>query len=218
MAIDGDEDHRKGDMRTARTLSALWGALLELMREKGFEAVSVQDIARRAKVNRATFYRYYEDKADLFRKGTVDLLDSMIERMRLPETRDPRSALELVPEYFARLFALIHDEREAFETLVGPGGHPEFRAIVADKIESFIFDRRLKLWFSELELFDEPALAEAYACTISGTLTQLALWWLGRPERMPPERVSSIYKTIIVGSMKELLAGAAAREDSGAAS
>jgi AcrR family transcriptional regulator len=216
MAKGDGSDGARIDPRTERTLSAIWEAFLGLIEAKGYEATSVQDIARGAKVNRATFYRYYEDKADLFRQGTVALLDSMIGRMRLPEIGDPRSAIDMVPEYFSRMFALLHEEWDAFEILSGPRSHPEFRAIVGDKIESFIFDKRLKAWFSGPASFEEPAMAEAYACTIAGTLTQLALWWLGSAEPLPPERVGSIYKTIIVGSLKELLAEARAREDGGA--
>jgi AcrR family transcriptional regulator len=40
-------------------------ALIELAAERGFDAIAVGDIARRAGVNRATFYRHYQDKYDL---------------------------------------------------------------------------------------------------------------------------------------------------------
>lgn len=208
MTSQDESEGARIDLRTERTLSAIWQAFLGLMRDKGYEATSVQDIARAARINRATFYRYYEDKADLFRQGTVSLLDGLIGRMRLPDEIDPATAIEMIPEYFSRMFSLMHEEWDAFEILIGPGSHPDFRAIVRDRIESFIFDRRLKSWISNHELFEDAALAEAYACTIAGTLTQLALWWLGRAEPLSPERVSSIYRTIIVGSLKELLDGA----------
>jgi AcrR family transcriptional regulator len=38
---------------------------IELAAERGFDAITVGDIARRAGVNRATFYRHYQDKYDL---------------------------------------------------------------------------------------------------------------------------------------------------------
>jgi len=40
----------------------LFQALVELLAEKGFEAISVQDIAERSTVNRATFYDHFPDK------------------------------------------------------------------------------------------------------------------------------------------------------------
>ncbi len=49
----------------------LFTAFKELLCEKGFEAISVQDIAERSTVNRATFYDHFTDK--------FSLLDAMIE-------------------------------------------------------------------------------------------------------------------------------------------
>src|SRR5262245_25010539 len=53
------------DLRVRRTRKALVQALIELTLEKGFSAITVQDLADRAMVNRATFYRHYLDKYDL---------------------------------------------------------------------------------------------------------------------------------------------------------
>ena len=50
------------DPRIRRTRQALQGALRGLMKSKGFDEVSVQDIADAAVVNRATFYDHYTDK------------------------------------------------------------------------------------------------------------------------------------------------------------
>jgi len=58
--------HVKGvDPRVKRTLQLLQQALLELVQEKHFASITVQDIAERASVNRATFYAHFEDKYDL---------------------------------------------------------------------------------------------------------------------------------------------------------
>src|SRR5215469_13383088 len=50
------------DLRVRRTRMALQEALIDLIEEKGFDAVTVGDIAERAMVNRTTFYRHYPDK------------------------------------------------------------------------------------------------------------------------------------------------------------
>jgi AcrR family transcriptional regulator len=54
------------DPRVTRTRKLLLDAFAELLTEKGFHAVSVQDIAERATVNRATFYAHFDDKYALF--------------------------------------------------------------------------------------------------------------------------------------------------------
>lgn len=54
------------DLRIRRTRKLLMQALIKLTVEKGFAAITVQDIANRAMVNRATFYRHYLDMPELF--------------------------------------------------------------------------------------------------------------------------------------------------------
>jgi AcrR family transcriptional regulator len=53
------------DLRVRRTRKLLQQALIEGAVEKGFAALTVRDITRRAMVNRSTFYRHYIDKYDL---------------------------------------------------------------------------------------------------------------------------------------------------------
>jgi AcrR family transcriptional regulator len=50
------------DPRIRRTRQLLQGALLQLLRSKSFDDISVQDITDAATVNRATFYDHYADK------------------------------------------------------------------------------------------------------------------------------------------------------------
>jgi AcrR family transcriptional regulator len=56
----------EADPRVKRTRKLLQDALLELLAEKSFDAITVQDIAERSTINRATFYAHYVDKYALF--------------------------------------------------------------------------------------------------------------------------------------------------------
>jgi AcrR family transcriptional regulator len=53
------------DPRIRRTRQMLRNALFGLLQEKTFETISIQDIAERSTVNRATFYDHYRDKSEL---------------------------------------------------------------------------------------------------------------------------------------------------------
>jgi AcrR family transcriptional regulator len=55
----------KTDRRVQRTRELLQTALLELISERGYDAVTIQDIADRANVARTTFYVHYSSKDDL---------------------------------------------------------------------------------------------------------------------------------------------------------
>ena len=72
----------KIDPRVKRTRQLLQKALMALMEEQSFHAITVQDIAARAEVNRATFYAHFEDKFALLnyslREHFQGLLDAKL--------------------------------------------------------------------------------------------------------------------------------------------
>jgi len=57
---------KRADRRTQRTRRRLSGALVELVKEKRFDDITVQNVIERADVGRATFYSHFRDKEDLF--------------------------------------------------------------------------------------------------------------------------------------------------------
>lgn len=61
--------NRKTDRRTERTRTALMSAFLELILSRGYEAVAVGDIIRRANVGRSTFYLHYARKDALLKES-----------------------------------------------------------------------------------------------------------------------------------------------------
>jgi AcrR family transcriptional regulator len=58
-------DRPRGRPRSATADQAIRDAAVELFAESGFEGVSVEDVAERAGVSRATIYRRYPSKVDL---------------------------------------------------------------------------------------------------------------------------------------------------------
>ncbi|WP_268625241.1 TetR/AcrR family transcriptional regulator [Paenibacillus alvei] len=54
-----------------RTKRDITNAFMELLTTKTFSSITIQDICEKSLVHRSTFYRYYEDKYDLFNKVTT---------------------------------------------------------------------------------------------------------------------------------------------------
>lgn len=79
---------KKLDRRIIRTRQMLRNALIELIGEKGFSAISVQDITERANLNRATFYLHYRDKEDLLAQSVDEILDELVTGMKECRPRD----------------------------------------------------------------------------------------------------------------------------------
>lgn len=65
------------DARTRYTKMVIRSAFLQLLQEKSIEKVSVAEICRLAEINRATFYRYYENQYDLLSALENEMLDEI---------------------------------------------------------------------------------------------------------------------------------------------
>ena len=63
-----------GDRRVQRTRKLLQDALIDLVAEKGYVAVTIQEILDRANVGRSTFYAHFQDKDQLLH-SILDRLD-----------------------------------------------------------------------------------------------------------------------------------------------
>ena len=68
------------DPRVARSTRALGRALIEVMQERDFDAITVQQILDRAGVGRATFYAHYRNKEDAL-QSSYEGLFAWLERL-----------------------------------------------------------------------------------------------------------------------------------------
>ena len=53
------------DIRVIRTKKAIESAFIEILSEKSFSKITIEEICKKANINRMSFYNHYEDKYDL---------------------------------------------------------------------------------------------------------------------------------------------------------
>ncbi len=84
-------------------------ALIKLLEAKPIGEISISKIAETAGVSRVTFYRNYEDKADILRQKIVQLLDDhYAEFLKTGKGSD---------EYFGSLFGHFKENRRFYSLL-----------------------------------------------------------------------------------------------------
>jgi AcrR family transcriptional regulator len=198
--MQGSSAPGDNDPRIERTRVLLWSTLVALIDEVGYPAISVSDIARRARVNRSTFYHHFEDKDDLFRQGCSDLYDSIFSK--LERHRDASSASNALwsPEYFYHLFALVDAERETFRIIGGPKSNPDFRNIMKDKIDTFVIRERFWPFLPGEEVDSDIAVLNA--TVVSSILSGLIARWFMAPERFSLEKVCDAYIAAITKGVR----------------
>src|SRR4051794_24642300 len=71
------DSSKKEDRRVRRTRDRLGDALVELLIQKPFDDITVQEVLDRAGVSRSTFYTHFRDKNDLFLSDSDEFLEGM---------------------------------------------------------------------------------------------------------------------------------------------
>jgi AcrR family transcriptional regulator len=97
----------KPDRRVLRTRALLRAALMQLVSEKGYDAVTIQDITDRANLGRTTFYLHYQTKDDLLLDHHADFTGSLDSTL---QTRDELLSPTASPFQIRFLQALAEDK------------------------------------------------------------------------------------------------------------
>jgi AcrR family transcriptional regulator len=88
------------DRRVRRTKAALQRALVELVVEQGYHDVSIDALAARADVTRATFYAHYPSKEALLTAVVDGFADEVVAAIQSPEVEaGPVGRLEVLLEH-----------------------------------------------------------------------------------------------------------------------
>lgn len=109
------------DRRVVRTSAMLHQALLSLILDKGYEAITIKDICNAANVGRTTFYAHYTDKDDLKRSGLDHLRTALLVRHKNasdpPDDGDKRDL-----GFSLTMFEHAHNHIDLYRALVGGRG------------------------------------------------------------------------------------------------
>jgi AcrR family transcriptional regulator len=71
----------KQDRRSQRTRRLISSAMAELMSEKSYDAITVQDLLDRADIGRSTFYSHYFDKEDVLASVAEEMLEMLSQQL-----------------------------------------------------------------------------------------------------------------------------------------
>ncbi|MGV3464039.1 MAG: TetR/AcrR family transcriptional regulator [Heyndrickxia sp.] len=186
------------DLRVIRTKESIREALIELIEEKGFEAITVKDITSRAKINRGTFYTHYQDKYDLMTKCEEELMQEMADRIikNVPSiiaelgTNPPTTAPFTI---LISIFEYLDKNRGFMKAVLGPKGDLSFQTKLKKFIWKNLFDSN-KTPFIKQEDFLVPAeyLISYIASAHIGVIQQ----WLNSDREESPEEMARILSTI----------------------
>jgi AcrR family transcriptional regulator len=130
------------DPRVKRTRSLIQQAFITIAKEKGFDAVTIKDIAERATINRATFYAHYEDKYALLKDLTERAFRQSVAKYLKPSdtfTQETcRQLILLTCEYVTQFYETCKLDTESAGALIDE----RVRQILQEKIEKMLLSEQ----------------------------------------------------------------------------
>ena len=164
-------------LRLRRTQKLLREALIELIEQRGFDAITVGEITERALVSRATFYRNYHDKYDLAEQIFAEAMQALSNAVSELSTDHP-------PQIWVRFFGHIAEYERLYHALLGRKGSSWFvlkmRAFLVDLVKAY---ERLPLWQPVADRPIYPASDDFIPDLVATMIVEAITWWLeqGRP-------------------------------------
>jgi AcrR family transcriptional regulator len=152
MTEERGQDDSLTERKRRRAKEAIRRAALDLFSERGFDAVSVTDIAERAEVGRTTFFRYFGDKQEVLFGDPGEAVNVAFQEPPPPAEQIGSSmaaalaaARRLVVDYVTGITADPASYRR-HETLVN--SHPELyaRSLVKQRRYADALAARLLSW------------------------------------------------------------------------
>lgn len=183
---------RRDDRRVQRTQQLLRTSLVSLIEEKGFEALTVQDIIDRANVGRATFYAHFDNKEDLLVSGLDGLRVALKELQRQAHLRTASSDERLFA-FSHEMFAHIAEYRKVFRAMVGKRSGALVQQLLQKIVVDLVRDD-LKAMMGRRE--ERSAPTEAIVQFVTGGFFGLAMLWASGKLPLSVEAVNALFRRL----------------------
>lgn len=184
MILKGNED-----LRVVKTIEGIKTAFEELICEKDYEKITVKELCDRARINKKTFYHYYETLDALLSEMQVELSAGFIERVKgydLPDDLD-----KVNREFF--LFSA--EQSLAYEKITCGGTYRTIRDEMTDQVNDEGWGKSKK--YQKLSFYEKRMLMEFVNNSV---LTSYRLW-VEDGKKMPLEDVIEMTNRIVLGGV-----------------
>lgn len=173
------------NLRVRRTQKLLREALIELIEERGFEALTVAEITERAMVSRAAFYRNYQDKYDLVEQIFEEAMSALLNAVGELGREHPA-------EVWVAFFEHIAEYERLYRALLGRKGSLWFvrkmRASLANLVkERGRFPHGADASSQVVHTFSDEFVPDL----VSAMFVEAITWWLEQGRPYTPKEIAT---------------------------
>ena len=192
-------DEQQMDRRVQRTRQLIREALIDLMMEKQYEKITIQDIIDRANIGRATFYNHYQDKNDLLLRGVAELSNQNENEETLHLPKKDNMTHDTIRT--AGMFRHSQENQRLHQVMFKRSQENLIQEQVATILQANVA-MQLKRLTQDERPSDVPA--DVIIQFISGGLLTLIRWWHDQNFPYTPEEMDAYFQQMIMPGIVEI--------------
>lgn len=190
------------DRRQIKTRTAIFNAISDLLSEKRYDNISVQEIADRANIGRSTFYAHFETKDDLLKSLCDDLFNHVFLNKQIIESTHNFYSNN-GDDYYAAITHILYHLKESRRDILS--------ILSCESSEMFL--RYFKEYFDKLYVrrvitekkANKLSVPQNFLINhISGSFINMVQWWIKDGMKQTPEELTEYFKLIINSVVSEI--------------
>lgn len=187
----------KRDRRSQRSRQLIRSAMLDLLFERRYDEILVQDILDRANIGRSTFYTHYFDKEDVLASIADEQLEMLSQQLSQRE-----AGQGIIPSL--EVFQHVHQNRQYF------------RAMLRGRAREALWDAAQTALSRTIEQALATSLAEKHSLLVpmtvvsqylAGAFLNLLKWWLEAELPYSPEQMDDMFQQLALPGVWTTLEG-----------
>src|SRR6266568_8171568 len=173
------------NLRLRRTQTLLREALIALIEERGFEALTIGELTSRAMVSRAAFYRNYQDKYDLVEQIFEEAMSALLNAVG-------ELGLEHPPESWVTFFEHVAEYERLYRALLGRKGSPWFVRKMRASLSGLVNERGRLPHGPDASSLPVHTFSDEFVPDLVSTMFVEAItWWLEHGQPYTPREIAT---------------------------
>ena len=188
------------DRRQKKTRESIFQAFTELLSEKHYNQIPVQDIIDRADIGRTTFYAHFETQDYLLKDLCEELFGHIIDTaMGLPHGHYHYSRCSNTDSVFLHLLRHLQENDRNILELLSSQNNEIFIRYFKSNLKELILQQ-----YADKGLLAASVLPEDYLVNhISSSFVETVGWWLSQGMKETPEAVNMYFLAVIEPILKQ---------------
>lgn len=186
---------KKTDRRVIKTKHAIFKAFVELLNEKDVNQITITDIAKKANINRKTFYNYYSDAYEVMEEIENLTVEAFINNIGTVEFTN---MADFLTEIFIKFTETVNKDLEFFNLLFKTNNRSFLIVKIVEALKEYVQKR-----IEESNELDIPRFEVGSNFYLSGVLSVYMNWFMNNYDQSIEEISALLTELVLHGIQKK---------------